>query len=158
MISDPQKITGNYFHKELKDCAKSKPQPTCGEIRFSRVNLWQVIMKKIFFNIHNFSNVWTTFKLLQGKEERVGGMCTHTMFLLPWGSLVAMEFSDPETKPSPNQLANIHMHTSEWLITEANSTFQREFPSLMLTQTVKSSKSSINIVFSTRHCIKLMLC
>lgn len=33
------------------------------------------------------------------------------MFLLPSGSLVAIEFSDPETKPSPNQLADIHMHT-----------------------------------------------
>lgn len=85
-------------------------------------------------------------------------MCTHTMFLLPWGSLVAMEFSDPETKPSPNQLADIHMHTSEWLITEANSTSQREFPSLKLTQTVKSSKSSVNTVFSTQHCVKLVLC
>lgn len=85
-------------------------------------------------------------------------MCTHTMFLLPWGSLVAMEFSDPETKRSPNQLADIHMHTSEWLITEANSTSQREFPSLKLTQTVKSSKSSVNSVFHTAlHQVRVAL-
>lgn len=37
-------------------------------------------------------------------------MHASTMFLLPWGSLEAMELSDPETKPSPNQLADIHMH------------------------------------------------
>lgn len=105
-------------------------------------------MERNLFNIHNFCNIPTTFKLVQGKEEKGGKMCTRTMFLVPWGSLVAMEFSDPETKPSPNQLADINMHTSEWLITEANSTSQREFPSLKLTQNVKSSKSSVNTVFS----------
>lgn len=85
-------------------------------------------------------------------------MCTRTVFLLPWGSLEAMEFSDPETKPSPNQLADIHMHTSERLITEASSTSQREFSSLKSTQTVKGSKSSVNTVFSIQHRVKLMLC
>lgn len=74
-------------------------------------------------------------------------MCTRTIVLLRRGSLVAMEFSDPETKPSPNQLADIHMHTFEWLITEANSISQRQFASLKFTQTVKSSKSSVNICF-----------
>lgn len=51
-----------------------------------------------------------------------------TMFLLPWGSLVAMEFSDPETKPSPNQLADIHMHTSELLITSQTPPHREGFP------------------------------
>ena len=36
----------------------------------------------------------------------------------PGGSLVAMEFSDPENKRSPNQLADIHMHILELLITK----------------------------------------
>lgn len=69
------------------------------------------------------------------------------MFLLPWGSLVAMEFSDLETKPSPNQLADIHMHTFELLITEPNSTSQGGVSSLKISQTVKSQNVA-NTVFS----------
>lgn len=61
-----------------------------------------------------------------------------TMFLLPWGSLEAMEFSDPETKPSPNQLADIHMHTFELLITKPNSTSKGGVSSLKMNQTLKS--------------------
>ena len=61
-----------------------------------------------------------------------------TMFLLPWGSLVAMEFSDPETKPSPNQLADIHLHSFELLITKPNSTSWGGDSSLKMNQTVRS--------------------
>lgn len=61
-----------------------------------------------------------------------------TMFLLPWGSLVAMEFSDPETKPNPNQLADIHMHSFELLITKPNSTSRGGDSSLKMNQTVRS--------------------
>jgi len=43
------------------------------------------------------------------------------VLVLPWGSLEAMEFSDPETKPSPNQLADIHMHIFKLLIKKSNS-------------------------------------
>lgn len=157
--------TGNYFHKELKDCEKKKPSAHMqGSMDFLSEPLttyYEKKKKKSFSIFITFLIYGEVLNLCKEKKKRWGGggeMCTRTMFLLPWGSLVAMEFSDPETKPSPNQLADIHMHTSEWLITEANSTSQREFPSLKLTQTVKGSKSSVNTTFSTQHCIKLMLC
>lgn len=60
-----------------------------------------------------------------------------TMCLLPWGSLVAIEFSDPETKPSQNQLVDIHMHTFESLITKPNSASQGGVSSLKMNQIVK---------------------
>lgn len=41
-------------------------------------------------------------------ERKKKEMHACTMLLLPWVSLVAMEFSDPETKPSPNQFADVH--------------------------------------------------
>lgn len=57
--------------------------------------------------------------------------------LLPCGSLEAMEFNDPETKPSPNQLAaDIHMHTFELLITKAGSALQGGVSSLKSHQIV----------------------
>ena len=43
------------------------------------------------------------------------------MCILPSGSLAAMEFSDPETYRSQNQLADINMHAVENLITNAGS-------------------------------------
>lgn len=61
------------------------------------------------------------------------------MFLLPWGSLEAMEFSDPETKPSPNQLADLHKHSFELLITKPNSTFQGGVSSLKMNQLKKQN-------------------
>lgn len=77
----------------------------------------------------------SNFQTEEGKKKKLHAC---TMFLLPWGSLVAMEFSDPETKPSPNQLADIHLHTFELLITESNSTSQGGVSSLRISQTVKS--------------------
>lgn len=67
----------------------------------------------------------------------------HNIILLPWGSLAAMEFSDPETNPSPNQLAVIHMHILELLITQSNSTStQGGVSSLKMKQT----KGSENVM------------
>ena len=43
------------------------------------------------------------------------------MCILPSGSLAAMEFSDPETYRSQNQLADINMRGVEHLITNAGS-------------------------------------
>lgn len=160
----PQKMTtGNYFHVELKDRARNKPL-ACrqGSMDFLSEPLTSYYGKK---KKKKLSSIFITFPIYgqllnfcKEKKKNGGKMCTRTMFLLPWGSLVAVEFSDPETKPSPNQLVHIHMHTSERLITEANSTSQREFPSLKLTQTLKSIKSSVNTVFSIQHYVNLMLC
>lgn len=71
-----------------------------------------------------------------------------TTFLLPWGSLVAMEFSDPETNPSPNQLAVIHMHILELLITESNSTSHGGVSSLKIKQMERNQKCPVNTAFS----------
>lgn len=51
------------------------------------------------------------------------------MLTLPWGSLVAMQFSDPETKPSSNELADPHMQAVQLLITKSNSSSQGGIPS-----------------------------
>lgn len=57
---------------------------------------------------NDYSSVHLILKLSPKKErEKEKEMHACTMFLFPWGSLEAMEFSDPETKPSPNQLADI---------------------------------------------------
>lgn len=50
------------------------------------------------------------------------------LFFLLWGSLVAMEFSDPETNLSPNQLADIWMHTLELLIQSQTPPLREDFP------------------------------
>lgn len=71
-------------------------------------------------------------------ERKKKEMHACTMLLLPWVSLVAMEFSDPETKPSPNQFADVHKHTLELLITKPNSSPQGWVSSLKMSQTVKS--------------------
>lgn len=71
-----------------------------------------------------------------------------TTFLLPWGSLVAMEFSDPETNPSPNQLAVIHMHILELLITDSNYTSHGGVSSLKIKQTERNQKCPVNTEFS----------
>lgn len=61
-----------------------------------------------------------------------------TMLPVPRGSLIAMQFSDPETNPSPDELATIHMQTFQLLITESNSSSQGGISPLKMRQTLKS--------------------
>lgn len=90
--------------------------------------------------IQQCASTLSTFKLYQRKKQKGGKIAwMHNVILLPWGSLAAMEFSDPETNPSPNQLAVIHMHILELLITESNSTStQGGVSSLKMKQTERS--------------------
>lgn len=117
----------------------------------------QVIKKKSIQTFQNSALYKYTANFQTFTEERKKKeMHACTMFLLPWGSLVEMEFSDPETKPSPNQLADIHMHTFELLITESNSTSQGGVSSLKMSQAVKSQNVLLIRCFrlaSTLQCL-----